>query len=670
MNRRKIICVLILLSAVALDAQHVATQTTAQETRPPAASRRPPQAAPSPVPTPQTPRDVAAPVEGARARGKAGEARGSGSITGRVVGEDGQAIPFVSVIANAVGASRTTAAAAADAEGKFRLDNLDPAAYLVAAYAPGYVTMPDPLVERGTRVYRHLGEFVTVTLMKGGVINGMVTNASGDPVVGMRVRAVFVRDLDGHASGAAPGASYGGERHTDDRGIYRIYGLPSGVYLVVAGGAGQSFSFFPSAFDADSPTYFPSSAREGATEVNVRAGQETQGIDIRHRGEQGHTVGGRIEGVGELGTGPNAGGVSLMLTHVATGTNEFGGFNSARGGDAAEHTFSFEGLADGDYDLTARRTSRDGDLQSSAPRRVSVRGADVSGIVLTMLPLATVGGRVQVESATTPPPQPSGACPEKREALLPQETVVVLRRDMKDIPRDNWRMRQFTRRDTAPDAQGDFVFRGLDAGRFRPEALPANELWYVRALTFPASAAAATGKSVAPAAPPAKANPSAVAPPRVVALAPAKANSADMLTLASGQNVKGLNIQIAYGAATLRGQISADASAEGARPAAASSGAWRVHLVPVERERAEDVLRYAETPASMEGAFAFSNLAPGRYWLVARSVNRTDATETPRPVAWDAEARALLRREAETANIIVDLQPCQRVEGFTLRLTK
>lgn len=669
MNRRKNFCALILFCAVALAAQSVAVvaQTPAPETRPTAATQTP-QGAPSPVPTPETPRGKRAPVESAREGAGSEASRVSGAITGRVVGEDGQVLPSVAVMAYSAGASRAPATATTDAEGKFRLDNLDPAAYFVNAYAPGYVSVPDLLLERGTRAYRHLGEFVTVTLTKGGVINGMVTNAGGDPIVGMRVRAVFIRDLDGRSSGATIGASYGGERHTDDRGIYRIYGLPSGVYLIVAGGLGQSFSFAPSAFDADSPTYFPSNAREGAAEVNVRAGQETHGIDIRHRGEQGHAVGGRVEGIGESGTGAGAGGVSLTLTHVATGTNEFGGFISPRGGD--DNTFLFEGLADGDYDLTARHTSRDGDLQSSAPRRISVRGADVSGVVLTMLPLAAVSGRVQVE---TPTPQTLGACPEKRDALLPQETVVVMRRDLRDVPRDNWRMRQFTRRDTAPDAQGDFAFRGLDAGRFRPEALAANEFWYVRSLTIPASAAgAATGRSGATVAPPARANTPAAVPSRVVAPAPAKSNNAEMLTLVSGQSVKGLNIQIAYGAATLRGQISADApaAADGARASAVPSGTWRVHLVPLERERAEDALRYAESPASNEGAFAFSNLAPGRYWLIARPANRTDATETPRPLAWDAEARAILRREAETANIIVDLQPCQRLEGFTLRTTK
>ena len=91
--------------------------------------------------------------------------------------------------------------------------------------------------------------------------------------------------------------------------------------------------------------------------------------------------------------------------------------------------------------------------------------------------------------------------------------------------------------------------------------------------------------------------------------------------------------------------------------------------MPVERENADNTLRYAETNIAPDGAFAFANLAPGRYWLLAR-VALPDADEAEsRPLAWDAKTRAQLRREAETANAALELKPCQRAADYELRFT-
>jgi hypothetical protein len=89
----------------------------------------------------------------------------------------------------------------------------------------------------------------------------------------------------------------------------------------------------------------------------------------------------------------------------------------------------------------------------------------------------------------------------------------------------------------------------------------------------------------------------------------------------------------------------------------------RVHLVPVEKEAADDLLRYAEVAADSTGAFTLRHLAPGKYWLLARPL--TDAT---RPAAWDNAERAKLRRDAEAANQVIQLQPCQRVADYKLAL--
>jgi hypothetical protein len=123
-----------------------------------------------------------------------------------------------------------------------------------------------------------------------------------------------------------------------------------------------------------------------------------------------------------------------------------------------------------------------------------------------------------------------------------------------------------------------------------------------------------------------------------------------------------VTIALAEGAGSVRGQIIADKAGE-RLPAY-----LRVHLIPAEREQANNALRFAETFAHNDGQFSLTNLAPGRYWIIARPVSEAEMVEGgSRPGGWDAESRARLRREAEAAKIEIALQPCQHLSNYTLR---
>ncbi len=207
----------------------------------------------------------------------------TGTISGKVVNETGQPMAGASTFirgVNAVVSGRTTVT---DADGNFSVGGLEPALYTVAASAPAYTSIPpDP---NAPPSYYRIGDSVRLELVRGGVITGTVTNAAGEPLVAVRVRATMVRD----SKGLTPKMStYGlAENTTDDRGIYRMYGLAPGTYLVSAGGFGmaQSFQFNP--YESDLPTYAPSGTRDNAAELSVRGGYETN-VDIRYRGEPGH----------------------------------------------------------------------------------------------------------------------------------------------------------------------------------------------------------------------------------------------------------------------------------------------------------------------------------------------------------------------------------------------
>ena len=93
-----------------------------------------------------------------------------------------------------------------------------------------------------------------------------------------------------------------------------------------------------------------------------------------------------------------------------------------------------------------------------------------------------------------------------------------------------------------------------------------------------------------------------------------------------------------------------------------------MYLVPADRELANNVLRYSETFVKSDGSFALENLAPGRYFILSRVEAPTEPDTLPRPMAWDAAARAKLRRDAEAANTIIELKPCQQVADYELKI--
>lgn len=567
-----------------------------------------------------------------------------GSITGRVVGDDGQPIPNATIIAFAQSGARgnNSSGATSDAAGKFTLGNLDPGAYTLNAFAPGYVLDADFLTEPAERKYYYVGDAATLRLVKGSVITGKVTDANGDPLVGARVSVVRLRRPDGRPVGDSRSTNVTPPRQTDDRGVYRVYGLRPGAYIVMAGGKG-SFSFGqPTAYDADAPTYYPSTMRDTAVEVSVQAGQEMSGVDIRYRGEQGRAVSGTISAAPNASPPANAT-IVVSLKHAAASAPE--SFTFLQPG-AGERGFSFEGLADGDYELVAQSLSPNEESSAAPSRRVQIRGADVAGVKLTLAPLGSISGRLVFEAAKPAPDK--NAC-QQAPTPRPVQTVIYARRD--DPHGASSRLFLFNARsDTTADDKGDFTVRSLGAGRYRPAVRLPDENFYVRAMELPSTSAKSAPRAAT----------AAAATNAPAANDPARQGFA----LQAGERLTGLVINVAGGAASLRGRVAAATEGE----SLPDHVGLRVHLVPAERAQADNVLRYAEAAVFSDGAFSFTNLAPGRYFLIARHADREAAGDAaPRPLAWDAATRAQLRLEAEAANVSLELAPCQRAADFVLR---
>src|SRR6266480_1427313 len=186
------------------------------------------------------------------------------AISGRVTSETGQPLQGVNVSLSAFGGSggqRTTT----DNEGRFKVQGLDAGMYRVFLSAPGYVVQ---FPNEPTPTYRP-GDRAELTLIKGAVIAGTITNIAGEPLVNISVRAYQIRDTEGNKIATQ---AFSQPKFTDDRGYYRIYGLQPGTYIVAAGGQGQYFgSVNPYANDA--MTFAPDSTRDTAAEIVVRSDQ-------------------------------------------------------------------------------------------------------------------------------------------------------------------------------------------------------------------------------------------------------------------------------------------------------------------------------------------------------------------------------------------------------------
>ena len=541
----------------------------------------------------------------------------AGVISGSVTSSSGDLPANTTVYAVQLGATVPPQNVVINSDGAFRIENLDVGVYRVWATAPGFVVDPPNMATDSRGIY-HTGDSVTLTLRKGGVITGRVLKSNDSPVVAAPVRAFRVRDENGKPT---EGSSALYERMTDDRGVYRLYGLMPGVYIVSAGGATRFFTGYgTAAYDHDVPTFAPSATRDTAQEVVVRSGDEAT-TDIQYRGEPGHAISGTIVGVAAVQAGMNYGG-SVSLTDVKTRTMLMG----AQASSFNDYVFAFYGLPDGEYELVAQQFSQARDLRASEPKRIKIQGADVTGVNLTVGPLPAISGRVILDSST-----PADCV--KRRATAFQETVVSVRRQKRPaksgapqealadaVPLNS--LEQIA--EDVPDAKGDFTLRNLRAGTYRVNVQLPGAAWYLRSLTLGATTKGADWKVIS-----------------------------DGVSVK--QSVSGLMVTISEGAAGIRGRLTV---AEGQRLPAPTI----VYLLPAEKENAMNPLRYFETRADNDGTFNLRNVVPGEYLIHARAAEG----ETPRTtsIREDSEFRTTVTTEAQKAKQSVTLKPCERLENY------
>lgn len=545
--------------------------------------------------------------------------RRPGRLSGHVVTDTGQPLANIRITIMRVGDQRLTSmrTTATDERGAFQFSALAGGSYTASVRAPGYIRADGSNESQ----YCRPGDYVTLTMVKGGVITGIVRVPSGEPVIGAPVRAFRTKDLDGKP--ATVTASFA-HKLTDDRGVYRLYGLAPGYYLVCAGGGARSYMGF-NKYQRDAPTYYPSSARQTAEKVMLQLGREVSDINIVYRGEGGHSVSGVTTGIE---TNQFSQPVTVALLERSTGEiRDFGNTNQDR-------AFAFYGVPDGEYYLVAQYSSgNEKERAISRPNRVSVAEKDVSDVKLTLSQLGSVSGRVVLEPLSK---DASEKC-ATRASIANQEVILSLQREKtKDEPEILW--------DTldvygAPNKNGFFDIYGINAGKYRINAVLPSEFWFTKSAVI---AKSRTGNFRI------GTNPGAVD------------SFLGSIQVQLGTQVQ-LTITLAEGAARLNGRVLLN-------NARTSPSRMSVHLVPMDPKDSENALRFFQVDAQDDGVFSFKSIAPGKYRilvLAGADDGGTDSSSPPSP--WTAGGRAILRKEAQKSKAVVDLHPCQTTQDYKVR---
>jgi hypothetical protein len=493
------------------------------------------------------------------------------SVSGRVRdGERGAAgINVVLLSSDPTTRLRQIARARTDAEGRYLLSNIAPGRYQIMPVAPVYVLQDAPVEmwPPGRPLTLLAGETVSdvdFSVERGGVITGRVTDEGGEPII---AESVNVEAADDKTPQPQRGMLDQRNRQTDDRGVYRIYGLAPGRYRVSVGTASENGGVGYGRRRVFERTYYPGVTDKGqARLVELKAGEESADVDISiGRAIKTYRASGRfvIAETGQPAPGVNFGyGITDRTGGMAGGFG--GGMTTNERGE-----FYTEPLAPGRYNVfAATNWSAPSEFYSDAVA-FEVTNSDVTGLVVPLKRGASVSGVVTVEGVTD-------------RALLSKLLSQV--RIYSWVDTGDRSMPMSGTRPTPLNPDGTFQLTGLRPGKLR---LFFNE-----------------GE-----------------PTKTLSLMRVELNGApvanDGIPVAEGAQVTGARVRLNYATGVIRGQVS---FANGTPPTNARV-LVTAHAVVASAsggERSSSAWRRAE--ADVRGLFRLEGLPAGEYELIVNVI--------------------------------------------------
>ena len=304
------------------------------------------------------------------------------TVRGRVVSSTGGAIAGATVRlmqqARREGASTRT-----DRDGRFAFADVVPGSFLIAASKNGFSS--DELPFGRTIAVTATGASAELTLTPWGSVSGRVTDEFGEPVQGASMQLLRLQFQNGRRQLASVST-----RTSDDRGVFRIFGVAPGQYILSASAGDVSTAELPGYIR----TYYPGVTDAAASPfITVGAGQAQSGADVTLVRQRTARVSGIVrDAQGRPGL---AGSLNLIPSQssalLATGVG-------ARVGDGG--AFEFPNVPPGRYVIQmyrgARNRSTEGEFGALS---VSVDERDIEGLTVQATAGSTIMGRVSFISA-------------------------------------------------------------------------------------------------------------------------------------------------------------------------------------------------------------------------------------------------------------------------------
>ena len=321
-----------------------------------------------------------------------------GAIAGRVtLAGKGMAKVAVTVTAKAeaLDGGTLTVKTMTDDDGKFRVSNLRAGSYYVWPFAPALVIAEATgIFPAGKTVVVEDGETaegIDFTLGRGAVITGRVSDSSGRPVVDERIGLIPVDPNLRRFTGSIYPPVY--DIRTDDRGVYRIFGLPAGKYKVSIGNEFAAFTstrgrrFFPR-------TFYPDVTDEAKAKViEIAEGDEASNIDITvARSLTGFSASGHFVDAESGQPIPN---IPFGMTIIVGGRPS--GFMNGNGTSTNDGGFRVDNLPPGRYAISILPGSNGTYYGESAPFEIT--DSDVGDLEAKIHRAATISGNVVIEEA-------------------------------------------------------------------------------------------------------------------------------------------------------------------------------------------------------------------------------------------------------------------------------
>jgi 5-hydroxyisourate hydrolase-like protein (transthyretin family) len=282
-----------------------------------------------------------------------------------------------------------------DGAGQFRLTGVTAGRYLLGALAPGFVSPSDQYyVPHGVLITVLEGENMdgfSIELKRGAAIAGRVTDSQRRAIAEENVVLTMLDEQGRPRRLNSPMNSY--LNITDDRGYYRIFGLPAGRYLVSVGHNPQEFPPRGDRRVFYRKTYHPDATEESKAEViELSEGGEATGVDITvAEAKLACLVSGRIV---DAETGKPVTMIGVGYMKVKENSRSSGSTLNASQSDA-NGRFQIS-LPPGKYLLYGGGTNSDY-FTDSAP--VEVEDKDISGVEIKARRGATISGVVMMEGA-------------------------------------------------------------------------------------------------------------------------------------------------------------------------------------------------------------------------------------------------------------------------------